>query len=191
MTNPNHDDIQATQENDIKTLCTCPNCETGDLLELDKSYYCGDCKFRLYKNMRGRDISRAEMLQLATEHQTEVLQGFVGKGSGKEYAGILRLERDEQDEMTVKLAFPEAKTLPCPCCSGSLNETAKTYRCDNDECGLVLWKTVYDKTLSDNQIKQLVKNGKVQVSGLMSKKGNKFSGLLVLDKDTKKVNVVY
>lgn len=179
------------QNSEPQPLCICPNCETGSLLELDKSYYCADCNFRLFKNMRGRNINRKEMLQLATEHQTGVLHGFVGKDSGKEYSGILLLKRNENDELIVNLTFPEAKILPCPCCEGGLHETQKTYRCDNESCGLVLWKTVYGKALSDTQIARLAESGKVQVSGLVSKKGDKFSGLLVLDKETKKVKVVY
>lgn len=175
---------ETVNEDAASILCTCPNCESGNLIEHKFSWIC-ECDFTLYKKQRGRKMSRDELHQLATTGTTDLLQDFVSKEKGKKYAAILKLERDDNDQMQVIVSFPEMKTVTCPCCSGSLKEKGKLYEC---ECGFKLWKTISNKTLTENQIKDLLEKGVTkEIKGFISKAGKEFSARLIIDTEEKQV----
>lgn len=177
---PNETESEAT----ISVLCTCPNCESGSLIESKFSWIC-ECDFKLYKQQRGRNMSRDELYQLATTGITGLLQDFVSKEKGTKYAAILKLERDDDDQMRVMLVFPELKTVTCPCCSGSLKEKPKLYECG---CGFKLWKTILSKNLTENQIKDLIEKGETsEIKGFVSKSGKPFNAKLKIDYENKQV----
>lgn len=171
-------------KNEVTDLCTCPNCESGSLIEHPFSWNC-PCGFSLYKRQRGRKMSRDELYQLATTGTTDLLQDFVSKEKGTKYAALLKLERDDNDQMQVIVSFPETNTVTCPCCSGSLKEKGKLYEC---ACGFKLWKTIAHKTLTESQMKDLLEKGVTEkITGFISKAGKEFSARLILDTDEKQV----
>lgn len=166
-------------------LCTCPNCESGDLMEHRFSWIC-ECDFKLHKQQRGRTMSREELHQLASTGTTGLLHDFVSKEKGTKYAAVLKLERDDNDQMRVMLVFPVGKKYACPCCaSGSLTEKGKLYEC---ECGFKLWKSISSKNLTDKQIEDLLTKGITQeIKGFISKAGKTFDAKLKLDMEAKHV----
>lgn len=79
----------------------------------------------------------------------------------------------------------------CPQCGGIIFEGKKSFGCSNwkNGCKYVIWKN--DKFLSSmkkkptkTMVKTLLKNGKVLVKGLVSKKGNKFDAILFYEKNS-------
>ncbi|MTI33305.1 type IA DNA topoisomerase [Xanthovirga aplysinae] len=76
--------------------------------------------------------------------------------------------------------------ISCPCCKKEMRDGPKGISC---ECGVVIWKEVSGKKLSESVIRDLITKGKTRpISGFISKKtGNEFKAPLVLNKGTKKV----
>lgn len=183
MTEINH--TPETKNKDVASiLSTCPNCESGSLIEHKFSWIC-ECGFTLYKQQRGRKMSRDELHRLATTGVTDLLQDFISKEKGKKYSAKLKLERDDNDQMRVALFFPELKTVICPCCSGCLKEKSKLYEC---ECGFKLWKTISNKTLTERQIQDLLEHGiTTEIKGFTSRVGKEFSAKLRIDTEEKQV----
>lgn len=78
----------------------------------------------------------------------------------------------------------------CPVCGHGVIEGKKGYGCSNwkNGCKFVIWKN--DKYLASmkkkptkTMVKQLLKDGKVKVTGLTSKRGNKFDAILIYEKN--------
>lgn len=89
-------------------ICNCPKCG-GDIMENNKAYGCanwkeadGACKVTIWKNISGRDITPDEAKKLLVDGETEVLEGFVSKRTGKNFNAKLVLE-----EGRAKFVFPE------------------------------------------------------------------------------------
>ena len=79
----------------------------------------------------------------------------------------------------------------CPLCSNPVMEGKKGFGCTNwkNGCKYVIWKN--DKFLASmkkkptkTMVKHLLKDGKVLVKGLTSKKGNKFDAIMKYEKNT-------
>ncbi|WP_342581511.1 DNA topoisomerase [Ureibacillus sp. FSL W7-1570] len=98
-----------------------------------------------------------------------------------------------QQEEEIILNKVEKKTFEplgkCPLCGNPVIEGQKGFGCSNwkSGCKFVIWKN--DKFLASmkkkptkTMVKQLLKNGKVLVKGLTSKKGNKFDAILRYEK---------
>jgi DNA topoisomerase-3 len=78
----------------------CPRCG-GDIIETEKAYGCsnwkGDdgCKFTIWKNVLGRDMSVDEVKQILEKGKTdEYLDGFVSKKTGKTFSAKVVLNKD-------------------------------------------------------------------------------------------------
>jgi DNA topoisomerase-3 len=72
------------------------------------------------------------------------------------------------------------RKLPCPKCkSGAVVIYGKVAKCNNASCNLTVFKSVWGKNLTDNQLAGLLKNGKTEViKGFKSKQGNSFDASL-------------
>jgi DNA topoisomerase-3 len=74
----------------------------------------------------------------------------------------------------------------CGTCKTALNDFGKGVSCQT--CGIVVWRMISGKKLSDSAIKKLISGQPVYVEGLVSKKKTKFNTWLVLNKETKKID---
>lgn len=77
----------------------------------------------------------------------------------------------------------------CPRCGGNVVENKKGFACENRECGFALWKenkffTAKKKTLTKTVATELLKNGKVKLTGCFSEKTGKTYDAIVLLDDT-------
>jgi DNA topoisomerase-3 len=65
----------------------------------------------------------------------------------------------------------------------------KVAKCQNETCGLTVWRTIAKKDLSDQQLTTLLMNGKTGViKGFMSSKtGKPFDAAVAFDADYKTV----
>ena len=73
----------------------------------------------------------------------------------------------------------------CPKCrTGRMQFYGKIVRCDNDACGLPVFRIKAGKTLSDAEITELLTQGRTGViKGFNSKQGKAFSAVVAFDKE--------
>lgn len=97
-------------------------------------------------------------------------------------------------EIVIRESSPVANTREvlgtCPACGGKIMEGRKGFGCSNwkDGCGFVIWKNdkylqTMKKKATKTMVKQLLKNKRIYVKGLTSKKGKKFSAYLQYTKN--------
>ena len=73
----------------------------------------------------------------------------------------------------------------CPKCgTGSMQFYGKVVRCDNAECGLPVFRLKANRTLSDDEIKELLTDGHTKLlKGFKSKQGKSFDAIVAFDRD--------
>ena len=73
----------------------------------------------------------------------------------------------------------------CPKCgTGSMQFYCKVVRCDNAECGLPVFRLKANRTLSDDEIKDLLTDGHTKLlKGFKSKQGKSFNAIVAFDGD--------
>lgn len=85
----------------------------------------------------------------------------------------------------LSLRFPELseKTLICPKCgTGKVMIRQKLAKCDNEKCGLLVFRKFLNKELTDQHLEQLFSTGSTKlIKGFKGKKGNTFDAKLVFD----------
>ncbi|WP_075559395.1 type IA DNA topoisomerase [Parabacteroides timonensis] len=71
----------------------------------------------------------------------------------------------------------------CPKCgTGRMQFYGKVVRCDNEECGLPVFRLKANRTLSDDEIKDLLTDGHTKLlKGFKSKQGNSFDAIVAFD----------
>ena len=71
----------------------------------------------------------------------------------------------------------------CPKCgTGRMRFYGKVVRCDNTECGLPVFRLKAGRTLSDDEIKELLTEGKTKLlKGFKSKQGKNFDAIVAFD----------
>ena len=80
----------------------CPRCG-GDVVEGEKGYGCanwkesdGGCKFVIWKNSSGHDLTVEEVKQILEKGQTDEYLDFVSKKTGRPFKAKLLLDKDGQ-----------------------------------------------------------------------------------------------
>ena len=73
----------------------------------------------------------------------------------------------------------------CPKCgTGTMQFYGKVVRCDNAECGLPVFRLKANRTLSDDEIKELLTDGHTKLlKGFKSKQGKSFDAIVAFDGD--------
>jgi len=82
------------------------------------------------------------------------------------------------------------QSCPCPKCkSGNVVIYRKVAKCQNESCGLTVWRSIAKKELTDGQLTDLLMNGKTAlIKGFISgKTGNTFDAAVKFDADYKTV----
>ena len=70
------------------------------------------------------------------------------------------------------------------CGTGSMQFYGKVVRCDNTECGLPVFRLKANRTLSDDEIKDLLTDGHTKLlKGFKSKQGKSFDAIVAFDED--------
>ena len=81
-------------------------------------------------------------------------------------------------------------TCPCPKCkNGNVVIYNKVAKCQNENCGLTVWRSIAKKELTDGQLTDLLMNGKTGLikSFVSSKTGSTFEAAVKFDADYKTV----
>ena len=96
---------------------------------------------------------------------------------------FIKKKLNENPQITVNAETVKETIGKCSC-GGDVTETPKTYKCS--KCGKYLFKTIFGKKLTQKQALALLQDKQIEVKGLKSKKGKKFSAKLKLVKDGEK-----
>ena len=124
--------------------------------------------------------------------------------TGEWEQALAKIERGEMDDRDFRRGIEEYTSLitsellscqkifghkesecTCPKCgTGKMQFFHKVVRCDNKECGLPIFRQKAGKDLTDDEMKELITNGKTGVlKGFKSKQGKKFSAIVAFDSD--------
>ncbi|WP_438314401.1 DNA topoisomerase 3 [Candidatus Caldatribacterium sp. SIUC1] len=77
---------------------------------------------------------------------------------------------------------------PCPLCGAPVYESKVAFSCSRwkEGCPFTVWKTISGKKISRQQVQKLLASGRTdRLSGFRSRKGKRFSAVLVLSEDGK------
>ena len=82
-----------------------------------------------------------------------------------------------------KFDHSEEQGIVCPKCGkGHIGIYSKVAKCDNPDCGLTVFRQKAGKNLTDDQMNQLLTNGKTElIKGFTSKQGKKFDANVAFD----------
>lgn len=182
--------------------CVCPVCSNE--LKLEPRYVlCTDttCRFKIQRIVADKVLSDADLQVLINNKSTGVISGFVKKADAKvkgsknkNFSAALELEVKENNVYNIKFFFPKTKyDLTCPICSSAMEGTISGVGCTNHEsCKFMVWRTINEKTLTDQEIRTLIQNGVTDViEGFKSAKGNNFAGKLIVNHELKRVGFSY
>lgn len=172
----------------------CPVCN-GAIQKTSFGYGCRNyakdgsgCNFSI-GTVGGKKLSEAIVKKLLTEKQTDTIEGFQSK-SGKKFAAALGLEEalDANGRPTKKITYvfpdrpkPVESNLICPKCLKKLMKNEWNYSC---ECGYKIRFTIAQRVLSEEEIAEMMKNGRsAALDGFISKTGSTFQAVLRLEED--------
>nr|WP_321355619.1 DNA topoisomerase 3 [uncultured Draconibacterium sp.] len=140
----------------------------------------------VYTIVKDMKIANIEMTGIWEHDLGRIEQGTIDAGT------FLRGIRQYTTQITEELLSCRIDTAPtkgaaCPKCNnGNVLFYPKVAKCNNAECGLVVFRNVCGKILSDAQLEQLLTKGKTpEINGFKSKKGNTFNASLVFDEEFK------
>ena len=124
--------------------------------------------------------------------------------TGEWEQSLARIERGDMDDRDFRRGIEEYTSLitsellscqkifghkesecVCPKCgTGKMQFFHKVVRCDNKECGLPIFRQKAGRDLTDDEIKELLTQGKTGVlKGFKSKQGKNFSAIVAFDSD--------
>ena len=88
-----------------------------------------------------------------------------------------------REVLALKFAPPKEHSMPCPKCGiGKVTIRPKVAKCDNPECGLLVFRKVLNKELNEQHLEQLFSSGATKViKGFKGKKGNSFDAAVAFD----------
>lgn len=88
-------------------------------------------------------------------------------------------------EEILRLEFPtmQEKSFTCPKCkTGKIILRSKVARCDHDGCGLLVFRRILNKELTDTHMEQLFSSGTTKIiKGFKGKKGVPFDAAVTFD----------
>lgn len=143
----------------------------------------------VYELVKDKQIAQAELTGLWEKRLEEIRSGASVqefKNEIREYTRTITRELLEVGrELNGKLSPQELEgAIVCPHCrKGIIRITAKAAGCSGyaSGCNFTIWRTMSEKTLTDEQIMMLIEKGKTDViRGFKSKSGNVFDASLIL-----------
>lgn len=163
----------------------CPKCGR-DVVKLPKGCGCSgypECDFSIITTVAGKKLTDKNVKDLLTGKETDVIDGFINK-KGKKFQASLMLDENKK---IVWAPFEKDTNYKCPKCGKKILKTPIMYKCSDDDCGFVLWKSFGGRMLSNNQVENLLQGKPTGIiKGLKRKDGTTFDASLVI-KDGKLV----
>ena len=88
-----------------------------------------------------------------------------------------------REVLGLKFPAPKQHSLPCPKCgTGKVMIRPKVAKCDNPDCGLLVFRKVLNKELNEQHLEQLLSSGATKlIKGFKGKKGVAFDASVTFD----------
>lgn len=134
-------------------------------------------------------VTAPDMTALWHEQQTMILDGEMELSDfiiniNQTVAELMKADVTEGMKQVAD-SQPKGK---CFCCGGDMHLNPKVFVCQNESCGLKIWRTISKKDLTDLQMKTLMERGSTNlIKGFKSKADKPYDAILKIDKDKKSV----
>lgn len=159
----------------------------GPLTENDKGFICTkECGFVVYKVIAGKTLPPKAVDDLFKYGSSGWVEGFTKKDTSDTFSACIEIRPPEYRPAYV---FTDTQKTACPICKGVMEEFFKGIKCQNEECGFIIWNNVSGKAIAQSQINKLLSDGKTdKLDGFISaKNGKTFSAYLVVNTNARKV----
>lgn len=168
----------------------CPCCDCS-IEEESYKWSCKNeyCSFEVPRTYGNKTLNRTHLKKLLTEGKTDLIKGFKGK-SEKEFSAFLKLDSDYKVVYQFRDGEVDSSEYKCPICKKPIIYTPFGLACANfgkeaGNCKFALSNTISHKSLSDQTLLKLIKDGETsEISGFKNKdKTKEFSASLFLKDD--------
>ena len=178
---------ESTEYKDLSIVC--PKCKHNTLRLTKKGYGCsgykkGDknaCNFFVGK-ICGVLINEKQMEQLVENGITDKIKGFTSK-NGTKFSAQLALKSDYSVNFYNEVHYLGTSEIECPKCHKQMDRYDKILQCD---CGCQIKCFIAGKTISDPEMRTLLKTGRLNnVNGLISQKNKPFIADIIMGENFK------
>lgn len=163
----------------------CPLCNSP-LRDMGWGFACtkeknADCNFSIGRTILGKTISNKQFELLFQKGETEVINGFKSK-KGSTFSASLAFLKESN---TVEFRYPQVDpSFLCPLCGSPLRKIKYGYGCSSFQsagCPFTIG-IIAKKTLTEQQIKELLSGKTVTVKGMKAGDGRTFSAGVFMDR---------
>ena len=136
----------------------------------------------IYDAVKDMRISDVEMTGSWEKMLSEIEKKVVSPDT---FIKAIEVYTRQVTEEVLSLKFPQlsGSTITCPKCgTGKVIIRHKLAKCDNEKCGLLVFRKFLNKELTDQHLEQLFSSGSTKlIKGFKGKKGNTFDAMLSFD----------
>jgi DNA topoisomerase III len=186
----------ASVPGDAKTgIGLCPQCKIGVVRETPKGAGCSrwreGCTFTVWREQYGKKLSDTQIKEIVLNGRSKTIKGFKKKNGSGTYDAALVVGEDFK--IRPDFASPSGENADfgvCPQCKqGTVRSTPKGAGCSRwkEGCTFSVWREIWGKELTDDQIKELLlKRRTQQIKGFKKKDGSgTYDASLVLNDEFK------
>ena len=178
----------------METFGKCPQCGKGELIRGTVGYLCNycksvedGCKFIIFREYFGKEITPEILKDLLTKGKTGVFKDLKKKDGGTFSAALMF------EELKVKPSFDTTYLdgIACPRCGAKIIETGKFFACENFhseiQCPVYVSRNIALKTIGREEAVTILSGNKTGFMMFKSQAGKIFTARLMLDNDGKVV----
>lgn len=142
----------------------------------------------VYSTVKGKKIADVEMTGQWETALARIETGEMDAATFRKGIEVYAAQITEE-LLQVQVSVTDGKHIPCPKCqSGRILFYPKVAKCSNVDCGLTVFRSKGEKTLTDSQITDLVTKGKTSlIKGFKNRDGKVFDAHVTFDKDFRTV----
>ena len=142
----------------------------------------------VYHTVKGKKIADVEMTGQWETALARIETGEMDAATFRKGIEVYAAQITEE-LLQVQVSVADGERIPCPKCqSGRILFFPKVAKCSNVDCGLTVFRSKGEKTLTDSQITDLVTKGKTSlIKGFKNRDGKVFDAHVTFDKDFRTV----
>ena len=142
----------------------------------------------VYSTVKGKKIADVEMTGQWETALARIETGEMDAATFRKDIEVYAAQITEE-LLQVQVSVADGGRIPCPKCqSGRILFYPKVAKCSNVDCGLTVFRSKGEKTLTDSQITDLVTKGKTSlIKGFKNRDGKAFDAHVTFDKDFRTV----
>ena len=142
----------------------------------------------VYSTVKGKKIADVEMTGQWETALARIETGEMDAATFRKGIEVYAAQITEE-LLQVQVSVADGERIPCPKCqSGRILFYPKVAKCSNVDCGLAVFRSKGEKTLTDSQITDLVTKGKTSlIKGFKNRDGKVFDAHITFDKDFRTV----